>query len=208
MSDDELPRGLYEELIGRELGHRLDEAARAGVEIERERVDPGEVHERVAHHLAGAPSHVIAAAPADDRAGFARRLVRDVLDTASRHLDEPEALDPLADEMEMLLSVTDRTAFGHAPPRPHVPLAPADHDLLVMGRDEPAVGAELRRELPSADAADLLCAFIAWPGFRVLAEPLEALSARGGRPNLAGVGAGAAIPRHHRAARPRAAVRP
>lgn len=179
MNDEHVPYGLYEQLIDRALAGRLDHATGQGATIEREGVDPGEVHDRVAAHLAHLLRHVIAAAPVDDRVDLARRLVHDVIDAAARHLDEPERLAPLGDELEMLLAVSDPTTFGQGPPRPHVPLA--DHDPLVMGRDEPAVGAEIRRELASADQADLRCAFITWPGFRVLVEPLTELVTRGGR---------------------------
>lgn len=179
MNDEHVPYGLYEQLIDRALAGRLDHTTRQGAATVREGVDPGEAHDRVAAHLAHLLRHVIAAAPVDDRVDLARRLAHDVIDAAARHLDEPERLAPLGDELEMLRAVTDPTVFGQGPPRPHVPLA--DHDLLVMGRDEPAVGAEIRRELASADQADLLCAFITWPGFRVLAEPLTELVGRGGR---------------------------
>ncbi|MFS8480133.1 MAG: DUF3427 domain-containing protein, partial [Micromonosporaceae bacterium] len=53
--------------------------------------------------------------------------------------------------------------------------------LLVNGRDLPRIGTELAAELASADAVDLLCAFVRWHGLRVLERPLEEFLARGGR---------------------------
>lgn len=179
MVEESLPRGLYEELIGSTLEGRLEVEERRGAQVDRARLDVEEADGRVAAYLARLLGHVIAIAPAEARLKTAKQLVADVVDAARRHIDEPDALEPLADELNVLLSVSDPTAFDEPPSRPHVPLA--DHDLLVMGRGEPAVGAEIRRELQSADQVDLLCAFITWPGFRVLAEPLTQLVQRGGR---------------------------
>src|SRR5690606_15716148 len=65
------------------------------------------------------------------------------------------------------------------PPRPATPLSTSA--LLVNGRDQPRIGTELAAELASADAVDLLCAFVRWHGLRVLERPLEEFLARGGR---------------------------
>jgi len=46
-------------------------------------------------------------------------------------------------------------------------------DLLVNARGEPRVGNALELEIPSADAIDLLCAFVRWNGLRILDSPLR-----------------------------------
>ncbi len=58
-------------------------------------------------------------------------------------------------------------------PRPGIPLSTSA--LLVNGRDEHNIGHELRRELASADAVDLICAFIRWQGLRLLEGELKRL---------------------------------
>ena len=47
-------------------------------------------------------------------------------------------------------------------------------DLLVNARGEPGLTHALAHEIPSADSIDLLCAFVRWPGLRVLENQLEA----------------------------------
>ena len=63
----------------------------------------------------------------------------------------------------------------------HGNLATAFHfnALLVSSHQEPALSAELRHELASADRVDLLCAFVRWSGIRVLLPELRAARARG-----------------------------
>ncbi|WP_224362857.1 DUF3427 domain-containing protein [Hyalangium versicolor] len=51
----------------------------------------------------------------------------------------------------------------------------------MNGPTQPRIGTELRRELESADAVDLLCAFVKWQGFRVLEAELRVLRERGCR---------------------------
>lgn len=94
----------------------------------------------------------------------------------------PHAFDPgddhLVDRDPLLLAVLQAIAgpgTPHAPPRPDIPLAQSA--LLVNGRGQPRVGAEIARELESADAVDLLCAFIKWQGVRTMQRQLEELNA-------------------------------
>ena len=59
--------------------------------------------------------------------------------------------------------------------RPTTPLSEAA--LLTNSHGEPSLGAELRAELVSADSVDLLCAFVMWPGIRLLEDELRTLRA-------------------------------
>lgn len=49
--------------------------------------------------------------------------------------------------------------------------------MLTNSHGEPSLGAELRAELVSADSVDLLCAFVMWPGIRLLEDELRTLRA-------------------------------
>jgi superfamily II DNA or RNA helicase/HKD family nuclease len=88
------------------------------------------------------------------------------------------ASDAVAEPAERLLSLDSGSSTSPQVARPEVPLAFSA--LLVNGRDQPRVGAEIAKELASADRVDLLCAFVKWYGFRYLREPLEELVRRGG----------------------------
>ncbi|MCQ9164907.1 DUF3427 domain-containing protein [Arthrobacter sp. STN4] len=57
----------------------------------------------------------------------------------------------------------------------------SDSALLTNGKDDPNLAAEIRAEIESADAVDLLCAFIRWTGIRLLEPALEGLKERGGK---------------------------
>lgn len=60
--------------------------------------------------------------------------------------------------------------------RPATPLA--DSALLTNAKDEPSLGAELRAEIDTSDAVDLLCAFVKWHGLRLLEPELRRLRER------------------------------
>jgi superfamily II DNA or RNA helicase len=75
-----------------------------------------------------------------------------------------------------LLTAVYRNA---APLRPSTPLTAST--LLTRNRAEPALGHEIGREIESADAVDLLAAFITLGGVRAVRESLERFSRRNGK---------------------------
>ncbi len=65
---------------------------------------------------------------------------------------------------------------------PTTPLiALSANELLVNGHAQPAVGQQIRSELPSATDVDLLVSFVRWTGVRTLIEELAQVVERGGR---------------------------
>jgi hypothetical protein len=67
----------------------------------------------------------------------------------------------------------------YLPDRPVIPLSA--NELLVNGHGQPAIGQQLRSELPSAADVDLLVSFVIWTGVRTLLDELEQVVRRGGR---------------------------
>jgi hypothetical protein len=65
-----------------------------------------------------------------------------------------------------------------APARPDSPLAVGT--LLTGTRLDPSLISELRKELETADAVDILVSFIKWGGVRVLEDELRSFTARPG----------------------------
>jgi superfamily II DNA or RNA helicase len=55
--------------------------------------------------------------------------------------------------------------------RPGIPLSQSA--LLVNARDEYRIGAELKKEIKSANRIDLICAFIKWSGLRLIKNELK-----------------------------------
>ena len=92
-------------------------------------------------------------------------------------VDHTDLLEP---ELRELLAVVRKTGLAHVTPeRPSLPLNVTD--LLVNARDEVRIGAELIKELQSADRVDLLCSFLKWSDYRQLRRPLQELVQRGGQ---------------------------
>ncbi|WP_460468431.1 DUF3427 domain-containing protein [Calidifontibacter terrae] len=95
----------------------------------------------------------------------------------ARLSDEEEAHLP-AGPVKQLVGIERKVTLGTMRSyntRPTTPLSEAA--LLTNSHGEPSLGAELRAELVSADAVDLLCAFVMWPGIRLLESELRTLRA-------------------------------
>lgn len=99
-------------------------------------------------------------------------------------LVQPGVLDEkdlIHGELRELLAIVRRSGVTEplAPPRPGLSLNSSA--LLVNARGEHRIGAEIFKELQTADRVDLLCSFLKWSGYRLLREPLRELVQRGCR---------------------------
>jgi superfamily II DNA or RNA helicase len=179
----DLPTGLYEELVTRRLAqqlHTLDAEL-----IDRAALDSTDAHELLARHVEQLMRRALRAIGSDYPNGTARQveLTNQIAQAiAALAPDAATANDLVADSRELLHALSERSGAPgpvRFPPRPEIPLASSA--LLVNGRDQPRIGNEIQRELASADAVDLLCAFVKWNGLRILDEQLADLVRRGGR---------------------------
>ncbi|MEU0469255.1 DUF3427 domain-containing protein [Amycolatopsis sp. NPDC006131] len=163
-----LADGVYEAVRTHRLNRAL-EAARGRFTPEFSAVDDADAPEVIARHVAETVRRVIA-----EESDGARRV-----ELANRVLSQLAAEDDrLTDALQQLMALSEVTGTGarkHI--RPVTPLSQAA--LLTNAREEPSLSAELRAELASADRVDLLCAFIRWPGLRLLEEVLLDLRDRG-----------------------------
>jgi superfamily II DNA or RNA helicase len=179
----DLPTGLYEELVTRELAQRLH--ALDAELIDRASLDATDAHELLARHVEQLMRRALRAIGSDDPDGTIRQveLTNQIAQAiAALAPDAATTNDLIADSRELLHALTDRSGTpgpARFPPRPEIPLAASA--LLVNGRDQPRIGNEIQRELASADSVDLVCAFVKWPGLRILDEQLAELVRRGGR---------------------------
>ncbi|GHE76621.1 helicase [Amycolatopsis deserti] len=163
-----LAHGVYEAVRTHRLDRALD-AARERFAPEFSGVDEADAPEVIARHVADAVRRVIA-----EESDGGRRV-----ELANRVLSMLAAEDDrLTDTLQQLIALSEVTGTGarqHI--RPVTPLSQAA--LLTNAKEEPSLSAELRAELASADRVDLLCAFIRWPGLRLLEEVLLDLRDRG-----------------------------
>jgi len=171
-----LELGLYERLVTRQLERVLGELS--DVEVELQPIDPAEAHQVLARHVAGVLERTLRGA--EDLAARVA-LSNQVLALLER--ERPRLLEAGAERVteaaQVLMHLLERSPVAGVPERPSIPLS--RNDLLVAARGEPTIGAELARELQSADRVDLLCAFVRWNGVRILRGPLQRLAERGVR---------------------------
>jgi superfamily II DNA or RNA helicase/HKD family nuclease len=172
--------GLYERLVTTEL----DEALRSidpGL-LERGPLDPADAHEILARHVGAVARRALLSVSGDDQEAvvkqieLANHITEAIVSLAS---DAATAADLVAASRDVLLALTERIGPGASrhPRRPEVPLSVSA--LLVNGREQPRIGTEIQRELESADAVDLLCAFVKWHGLRILEPYLESFARQG-----------------------------
>ena len=176
-----LESGLYEQLITEQLKQQLQLSPT--LESHSVPLDPADSHHAFVRHLTNLLEHSLRALPERDRVARQRAISNAVLELLRT---ETDALSPHEDDVvdppELLLAVAERTAAvldDYLRERPTIPLTATA--LLTNARGEPTIGAEIARELESADTVDLLCAFIRWYGVRVIRDPLERFFRRGGR---------------------------
>jgi superfamily II DNA or RNA helicase len=174
---DELKPGLRESLLTPEVEAAVAEAAREGLHPQLASLADAEAADRVSRHVAAAIARAIADAPEGDRAQLGIRLARELLE-----LVEGAAPAQIPVEPGQVLRAILRILPGGAPEVIERPLTPlVDTTVFTNARGEPAVGRELRAEIHSADAVDVVIAFIRFSGIAPLLEPLRQHVAAGKR---------------------------
>jgi superfamily II DNA or RNA helicase len=180
----EFEPGVYELLVTSEVERRLRlvEPER----VRREPLDDADAHEALSRYIAEIVR--LALRSVAGGADGVRRQVTLANEIASAiaglSIAGGEA-DPIAASRDVLQTIAARREVPgdvRFPALPTVPLSTSA--LLVNGREQPRIGAEIQRELESADRVDLLCAFVQWHGLRVIERSLEEQLKRCGRGRL------------------------
>ena len=165
-----LEAGLYEVLVTEGLQARLDELADR-LPTERRALHPAEAPDRIAWHL----SHEIERALNDvgetDRARVGIEVARSLLDRLGELIDVDESARPV-DPASVLRAVLAVRPDGTPDPiaSPMTPLL--DTTLLTNAPGEPTLWNQLRSEIESADAIDIVMAFIRRSGISPLLDAL------------------------------------
>ena len=165
-----LAEGLYEAVVSKRLLERLSNRPDLVEHIAS--VDEADQPHVLAGHVAEA---VLRGLRSRRRPEDRVALIGEILDL----LEEPEQA-PIGG-VRQLLSLTAPPGPGatriNTSRRPSTPLS--DAALLTNAPGEPGMGSELRAELATCDEVDLLCAFVMWPGIRVLESELRQARERG-----------------------------
>lgn len=168
-TDDVYPEGLYESVVSHRLLRELER--RNELQHHIAQVDPADQPHVLTNHVSDAVLRALAGRGPDERLALASELLR--------LLEAPD--ETPVDGVRQLLSLSRSPTPGgrriDVTRRPSTPLAEAA--LLTNAPGEPTVGSELRHELATCDEVDLLCAFVMWPGLRLLEAELRDARDRG-----------------------------
>jgi superfamily II DNA or RNA helicase len=164
--------GLYEKLVTKALAAEL-QSIPPELQAQQKQIDPAESPQVLTQHLSHLILRTLESVDPKQRVHLANTLIQHLL---NQFEEQDETVD---DRLLQLLSVQLRDPVANVHPlRPAIPLNATD--LLVNARGEHRIGAELIKELHSADRVDLLCAFLKWSGFRVLRDALAKFVKSGG----------------------------
>ena len=160
--------GLYEVLVTTRIQQLIGELSGLDLAVEVSDLANAESADRVSRHIAQLVARAIEALPESQRAEGATRIAAELLGELERHVDPRLGLvseRPL-EPGQVLQSILQRRPDG-SPELRERPLTPLlDTTVLTNAPGEPAVAHEIRAEIPSADAIDVLMAFIRWSGIR------------------------------------------
>ena len=169
--------GLYEKLITLGVAEQLKALA-----LKTERDAAGEVAPQVlSRHLFEALIKALRNVPLEERAARQRELANKVVALLGTEVPAAgiDRHDEVADPIELLLALRDpneaRLGTGEVE-RPKLPLGQSD--LLINGPRDLAIGHEIRSELASATAVDIIVSFVKWTGVRVIKPELEDFARR------------------------------
>lgn len=180
-----LPPGLYESLVTLGLRDAVEELEQQGWSASIEAIEEILISDILADHLREVARRSLASVGGEPAERLSARvnLVNRVLET----LREAAAVgavvveDSVASTGSALKEVRRADAFVDSRPTIRPNLSLRESGLLVNGHRDYQVGAQVARELESANRVDLLCAFVRFAGINVIRDQLERFVHRGGR---------------------------
>ncbi len=165
----ELEAGLYEVLVTEGLQERLSQLSDSWSNSAS--VHPAEAPDRIAWHLSREIERALNDVGESDRARVGVEVARALLDRLAEYVDADGASRPV-EPGTVLHGVFGRRPDG-TPDRIQEPLTPLlDTTLLTNAPGEPTLWNQLRSEIESADAIDVVMAFIRRSGLTPLLEAL------------------------------------
>nr|WP_296067922.1 DUF3427 domain-containing protein [uncultured Actinoplanes sp.] len=169
---DDLAAGRYEAVVTEALAARL--AAVDHRLVKREALRESEVADRLAQVLARQIMLALETVPQEKRVSVGVEVTELLLKALQTRLPRAESIiDPVVSPGELLtaigtLQVDERVRI---PAEPFIPLL--DTTVLTNSPGEPQVGNQIRREIDSADAIDIVMAFVRRSGLRNYRDALR-----------------------------------
>ncbi len=196
-----LKPGLHEALLTRQLEELLEQLSERELVADVAELRDAEASDRVSRHVAAIVARAIDRAPEGKRSEQATLITVALIRSLQPFADGKHELDgdALLDPARVLVALLRRLPDGR-PQQIERPLTPLlDTTVFTNAPGEPAVGHELRAEVPSADAIDVVMAFVRWSGVR----PFDRRAPPALRSREAACDPHHDVHEQHRAARPR-----
>jgi superfamily II DNA or RNA helicase/HKD family nuclease len=170
---DPLEAGLWELLITERVAAEVA-ALEPRFHAELADLRSAEAADRLSRHVAALVARLIESRPERERSAWGTQLARDLVrQLADVSGDAGDAVDAPVDSGRILEAVLTRLPTGE-PARMQRPLTPLlDTTLLTNAPGEPVIAHELRAEIDSASAVDLVMAFIRRSGILPLLADLR-----------------------------------
>lgn len=171
---DGLGPGIYDTIVDAALAGRLDDVDVRKLRTKFAGTEPAELAERIAEVVRIWFVEALNAVRPDERGEVAKELTGRVLTLLQ---EGSPSFEPgprqLNEALERLIAIEHVDPTGTSIPvrRPLTPLR--DTVLMANAPGQAAVGREIAAEIESADAIDVVLAFIRWSGIRDLLEPLR-----------------------------------
>ncbi len=168
---EELGPGLYETLVSEGLKIQLDQLAER-FPTEQRGIRAAEASDRIAWHLSRQIERALADVRDDERVQVGLSVARALLDRLGELVELDESAVPV-EPATVLHAILRRRPDG-SPDAFSEPLIPLlDTTLLTNAPGEPSLWNQLRSEIHSADAVDVVMAFIRRSGIAPLLDSLE-----------------------------------
>lgn len=166
--------GLYESIITESLNQELERLESDRVSVNRRELQPAQAADRLALHLGRVLMAALSSVNDKERVEIGVSLVRDFIESIDSQIKKAGVHeDQILATKEVLTSILPFNPDGSIA-KAVEPLTPLlDTTLLTNAPNEPRVGAQIKREIHSADRIDVLMAFIRVSGIRPYIDDLR-----------------------------------
>ena len=156
------------------LNKRVTDLVAAAVTPELRGLADAEAADRLSRHFAAVVTRALEALPEQGRAQAGAQIISRLIEQFSQVSDVVDRdVDVLLEPARVLSAILRRRPDG-SPDALEAPLTPLlDTTLLTNSRGEPALAHEIRAEIHSSDAIDVVMAFVRWSGIRPLLDALR-----------------------------------
>ena len=198
--ENQLPEGIYEQLISTRIYNCLSQLDPEHYDIEIESLDADEARKMLALYMSGIIEQGLRLIREGHKSGddadallHQIRMCNELIAEISEYADESSILDckllekgeiltALYEKMDNLLAVSERKQSKRV--SEHTILKPEtsilENSLFTGAQNEPSMLGELKREIMTSDRIDLLVSFIRWSAIRTLLPELRQFTNRRG----------------------------